>query len=138
MTDDHIPTIQLNITTLNINGLHDDNKRHKTYEMVINRKIENDFLQETHSTPDASKKWKKEWLGKSIWHSGTAPKASGVAILFKGNLEIEILQTQKDKDGQILNCIMKFEDDTCELINIYAPTKAEQRKNFYKNLQKLI
>ena len=33
---------------------------------------------------------------------------------------------------------MKFEDDTCELINIYAPTKADQRKNFYKNLQNLI
>ena len=43
-------------------------KRQKTYEMMINRKIEIAFLQETHSTPDASKKWKKEWLGKSIWH----------------------------------------------------------------------
>ena len=70
MTDDHITTIQLNITTLNVNGLHDDNKKQKTYEMLINRKIEIAFLQETHSTPDASKKWKKEWLGKSIWHSG--------------------------------------------------------------------
>ena len=68
MTDQHIPTTQLNITTLNVNGLHDDNKRKKTYEMMINRKIEIAFLQETHSTPDPSKKWKKEWLGISIWH----------------------------------------------------------------------
>ena len=57
--------------------------KEKTYEMLINRKTEITFLQETHSTPDASKKWKKEWLGKTIWHSGTTPKASGVAILFK-------------------------------------------------------
>ena len=103
--------------------------------MLINRKIEIAFLQETHSTPEASKKWKKEWLGKSIWHSGTTPKASGVAILFKTNLEIEIVQTQKDKDGQILNCIIKFEDDTYQLINIYAPTKPDQSNFFYKNLQ---
>ena len=110
-------------------------KDKKTYEMLINRKIEIAFLQETHSTPEASKKWKKEWLGKSIWHSGTTPKASGVAILFKANLEIEIVQTQKDKDGQILNCIIKFEDDTYQLINIYAPTKPDQSNFFYKNLQ---
>ena len=110
-------------------------KDKKTYEMLINRKIEIAFLQETHSTPEASKKSKKEWLGKSIWHSGTTPKASGVAILFKANLEIEIVQTQKDKDGQILNCIIKFEDDTYQLINIYAPTKPDQSNFFYKNLQ---
>ena len=105
---------------------------------MINRKIEIAYLQETHSAPDASEKWKKEWLGKSIWHSGTTPKASGVAILFKENLQIQIIQTQKDKDGQILNCIIKFEDDTYLLINIYAPTKPDQRKNFYKNLQNFI
>ena len=135
MTDNQTPTKRLNIATFNVNGLQNDSKRQKTYEMLINRKIEIAFLQETHSTPEASKKWKKEWLGKSIWHSGTTPKASGVAILFKTNLEIEIVQTQKDKDGQILNCIIKFEDDTYQLINIYAPTKPDQSNFFYKNLQ---
>ena len=135
MTDNQTPTKRLNIATFNVNGLQNDNKRQKTYEMLINRKIEIAFLQETHSTPEASKKWKKEWLGKSIWHSGTTPKASGVAILFKANLEIEIVQTQKDKYGQILNCIIKFEDDTYQLINIYAPTKPDQSNFFYKNLQ---
>ena len=135
MADNQTPTKRLNIATFNVNGLQNDNKRQKTYEMLINRKIEIAFLQETHSTPEASKKWKKEWLGKSIWHSGTTPKASGVAILFKANLEIEIVQTQKDKDGQILNCIIKFEDDTYQLINIYAPTKPDQSNFFYKNLQ---
>ena len=106
--------------------------------MLINRKIEIALLQVTHSTPEARKKWKKEWFGKSIWHSGTTPKASRVAILFKENLEIEIVQTQKDIDGQILNCIIKFEDDTYQLINIHASTKPDQRKFFYRNLQNFI
>ena len=106
--------------------------------MLINRKIEIAFLQETHSTSEVSKKWKKEWFGKSIWYSRTTPKASLVAILFKENLEIEIVQTQKDIDGQILNCIIKFEDDTYQLINIHASTKPDQRKFFYSNLQKFI
>ena len=86
MTDDQTTTTRLNMTTFNVNGLHNDNKRQKTYEMLINRKIEIAFLQETHSTSEANKKYKKEWLSKSIWHSGTNLKASGVAILFKENL----------------------------------------------------
>ena len=65
-------------------------------------------------------------------------QTSGVAILFKENLDIEILQSQKDKDGQVLNCIIKFEDDICQLINIYAPTKPCQRKIFYKYLRNFI
>ena len=40
MTDVQTLTTQLNITTLNVNGLHDDAKRQKTYKMLINRKID--------------------------------------------------------------------------------------------------
>ena len=58
MTDVQTLTKQLNITTLNVNGLHDDAKRQKTYKMLINRKIDIAFWQETHSTPEVSKKWK--------------------------------------------------------------------------------
>ena len=105
--------------------------------MLINRKIEIAFLQETHSTSEASKKWKKEWFGKSIQYYRTTPKASRVAILFKENLEIEIVQTQKDIDGQILNCIIKFEDDTYQLINIHASTKPDQRKIFLQQSTKV-
>lgn len=49
------------------------------------------FLQETHSTHDSICKWKKEWKGKSIWHSGTIPNSSGAAILIKENSDIEII-----------------------------------------------
>ena len=59
MTDDLTPITRLNITTLNINELHEDNKRQKTYEMLIIGKTEIAFLQETHLTPDAIRKWKK-------------------------------------------------------------------------------
>ena len=84
VTDDLTPTTQLNITTLNVNGLlHEDNKRQKTYEMLIIRKTEIAFLQETHSTPDAIRKWKKEWQGKSIWHSSTISKHQELQYFLK-------------------------------------------------------
>ena len=35
MTDVHIPATQLNITTLNVNGLHDDDKRQKLIKCLL-------------------------------------------------------------------------------------------------------
>ena len=55
-----LPTIQLNITTLNVNGLHIDNKRMDTFKLIRNRKIYIAFLQETHSTPESVKSWEKD------------------------------------------------------------------------------
>ena len=71
--------------------------RHQTYDLLINRKTDITFLQETHSTPESVRKWKKEWKGKPTPHSGTISKSSGVAILFKENSNIEIIDSQKDK-----------------------------------------
>ena len=54
--DNTLPTKPLNITTLNIKGRHNDNKGNKTFKLLINRKIDIAFLQETHSTPEAIQK----------------------------------------------------------------------------------
>ena len=61
-----------------------------------------------------------------------------MAILFKENSDIEIINTQKDKDGQILQCSIKFEQETSQLTNIYAPTKPTNRKSFYNKLHNFI
>ena len=128
----------LQITTLNINGLHDDRKRHKTYDFLNNRKNDITLTQETHSTPEWSRKWKNEWTGKSIWHTGPIPKSSGIAILFKEKSEIEIIHTNKDKEGRIIQCNIKYEQEILQIINIYSPTNPTDRKDFYINLQKFI
>ena len=125
-------TRQLQILTLNINGLRNDSKRMDTFQTLYNKNIDIDFLQETHTTPEVTKKWEKEWKGIPLWHSGPTPKASGVAILFKENLEIEIIISEKDWNGQIIKCIIQIEKQIFQLINIYAPTKPINKQNFYK------
>ena len=85
-TDDTLQTTQLHLTTLNVNRLYNDSKRNETFELLMNRKIAIAFLQEIPSTPQAARKWEKEWKGKSLWHSGPISKASGVATLFRENL----------------------------------------------------
>ena len=123
---------------LNVNRLHDGSKRQQVYDLLINRKTDIAFQQETHSKHDTVQKWKKELEGNSIWHSRTISKASEVVILFKENSDIEPINTQKDKDGQILQCSIKFEQEISQLINIYAPTKPTNRKSFYNKLGNFI
>ena len=113
-------------------------KDNEPYDLLINRKTDIACSQETHSKPDTIQKWKKEWKWNSIWHSGTISNESGVVILFKENSDIEVINTHKDKHGQILQCSIKFEQEIFQLINIYAPTKPANRKNFYNKLRNFI
>ena len=74
---------QIHLLTLNINGLQNDNKRLDLFQHLKNKATDIIFLQETHTTPETSIKWEKDWTGKSFWHSGPNSKASKIAIFFK-------------------------------------------------------
>ena len=127
-------TRNLTITTFNVNGLHNTNKRRDIFEILRNRNIDIALLQETHSTPETEKVWKKEWKGESLLHSGPITKASGVAILLKENLEIEVLNISKDKNGRILKCLFSTTQEILQIINIYAPTISSEKEKFYEEL----
>ena len=59
-------------------------------------------------------------------------------MLFKEKSEIEIIHTNKDNEGRIMQCIIKYEQEILQIINIYSPTNPTDRKDFYINLQKFI
>ena len=131
---DYNLTKQLHVLTLNVNGLHNGNKRMEIFQNIINKNIDITFLQETRTTPEVTRKWEKQWKGRSLWHSEPILKASGVAILFKENLAFEIINSETDLNGQILKCIIQFEQNIYQLINIYAPTKPTKKPIFYQKL----
>ena len=83
-------------------------------------------------------KIRKGWDGKSIWHSGSNPKNSGVAILFSKSLNIEILKTEKHLEGKLIKCLAKIENQIFQLINVYAPTNPKEKINYFHELQKII
>lgn len=127
---------QIHLLTLNINGLQNDNKRIDIFQQLQNKKIDIVFLQETHTTPETSKKWGKDWKGKFFWYSGPKPKVSGV--LFKENFNFEIINFETDFDGRIIKCILKIEKQLFQLINIYVPTNPKNKKMFYNKLPKFM
>ena len=82
-------TKQIQLLTLNINGLNKNNKRMAAFEYIANKNIDIALSQETYSTAEITPKWEKEWKGKSLKHSGPIPRSSGVAILFKEKLNLK-------------------------------------------------
>ena len=120
---DYMTYTNLTITSLNVNGESDEKKRTNIYQFLKNKTADIILLQETHSTKENETKWQKEWKGLSIWHSGTKPRSSGVAILFKENLNIAMLQLHSDAEGRIISLTFLFENQTFNLVNVYAPTK---------------
>ena len=126
----NLTNTKLSISSLNRNGLAEDKKRNKLFETLTNKKTDIILLQETHSTKKAIEKWEKEWTGKSFWNSGEKTKSSGVAILLRKNLDIEILTVQKDDKGRILSLAFSFEKQNFQIVNIYAPTKNSEKLKF--------
>ena len=70
-------------------------KQKNVFESIENKIAETISLLETHATPELKNKWQKEWKGESFWQSGKIPKSSGVEILHKQNLKIELLLIKK-------------------------------------------
>ena len=80
MTDNYTT---LSVLSININGMSEEKKRNKLFDILNNKNIDITLIQETHSTKNLINKWEKEWLGKSFWNSGLIVKSFGVAILIK-------------------------------------------------------
>ena len=99
MTDNYTT---LSVLSININGMSEEKKRNKLFDILKNKNIDITLIQETHSTKNLTNQWEKEWLGKSFWNSGLIAKSSGVAILIKKDLNINISTVLQDKEGRIL------------------------------------
>ena len=99
MTDNYTT---LPVLSININGMSEEKKRNKLFDILKNKNIDITLIQETHSTKNLINKWGKERLGKSFWNSGLIAKSSGVAILIKKDLNINISTVLQDKEGRIL------------------------------------
>jgi len=133
----------INILSLNTRGRRDGNKRREIFRW-LKRYYKADktftFMQETHSSISDEEMWKNEW-GSNIMFSHGANDARGVAILFPADIsDSSIEETWSDNNGRICMVKIKAENDTVCLINVYAPTKNNQKPqlDFVEKLQELL
>ena len=79
-------------------------------------------MQETHTTKNKYRIFNNEWGGK-IFYSDGETNSRGVAILLSQNLDVEVTEVVRDKEGRNIEVAIKLEHQSIRLVNIYAPNK---------------
>ena len=80
---------------------------------------------------------KSDWKGEIIYSQGTE-HSKGTAILFRKDLQYQLLNTHKTEDSRMILSNIKIEDKIITLITIYAPNSITERKVFFIKIQKWI
>ena len=80
-----------------------------------------------------------EWGGKTIWSHRTT-NSKGVAIAFKRNLEISVLNIFRDKDGRYLFAQIALKQKMLCLANVYGPNNDNPHvfSNFFNDLNNFL
>lgn len=125
-------TQNVEIMSLNVNGLGNAIKRARVMAKVKKEKKHVVFLQETHLSPQEHEKLKKFGYKKISHSSHIHSHKRGVAILISNSLKFEIFKEIKDKEGCYVIVKGKAENTVLTLICVYAPPNSH--KNFFKNL----
>ena len=123
------------ITSFNVRGLRNDNKRARVlwhmkdnYPCIL-------FLQETYTTQNDETLWKNNWNGQIYMSHGTN-HSKGVAILIPEDIETDIKNIDIDQEGRCIIVNGKFGGRDLTLMNLYAPTKNDinNQMNFISKL----
>ena len=102
---------------------------------MYDRRIDVAFVQETHCTNNIQKVWRNQWGGK-IRASNYTSNAREVAILFRQNLDFEIINMMRDLQGRYMLVKIRYNNQTVLLCNIYAPN--EDDPEFFNSIFQLI
>ena len=89
------------------------------------------FLQETHCATNRQKFWKREWGGRMLFSEGET-NARGVITMFDRNLNVEIVEVNKDKNGRVLDIKVKIANQLIRLVIIYGPN--QDQPDFFSEL----
>ena len=122
---------KLKILSCNVRGIANMLKRKQLFRYLIEKEANIIFLQETHSTKKYEKIWKAQWKGKIIFDHGTS-KSKGTCILISPDTDVQIQKITRSKEGRFVNIELNWENNTVNLLNIYAPNV--DNPEFFHNL----
>ena len=108
------------ISSLNIRGLDNNEKRRKIFQWLRKKKFSIYMLQEVHCAERSFKTWAAEW-GYKAFFSGLASNKAGVAILFNNNFTFKVLRPICNKEWRYIIIDLEVGELTLIICNIYAP-----------------
>ena len=120
--------IDLQIFSLNCNGLNDDVKRNAVFSKLKRSAAGIYLLQETHSTLKIEQRWQHEWGNKAMYFSHGTSNSRGVAIIITNNYDANIVNIRRDTEGRILIVDLERRGTIYTIGNLYAPTRNFERE----------
>ena len=125
-------TTNVNVYSLNVNGLHNSEKRVSIINWLQMNFSGITFLQEVHSTEDCEQAWKKDFKDYNIYFSHGSGNARGVCTIIPMKYDFKHIETVKDENGRFLLLHLQFNGNDLVIVNIYGPTKnfQEQQQEF--------
>jgi exonuclease III len=118
--------IDLNIYSLNANGLGDTAKRVTVFHKLKNKGEGIFLLQESHSTESTQRQWDLQWGNKNTIYSHGSSNSKGVAILFSNKFEVNVIKQCKDEEGRYIIIDIEHGDRIITIGNLYAPTRNKE------------
>ena len=116
--------------SLNARGLRSSDSWQSAFNIFRRARFDIICLQETHWTADIAMQIKRDWDGEIFASHGTN-LSRGVAVLISSRLDYNVRQIRSDSDGRIVNILLDVEDETINLVNVYAPSSDFQRRIFF-------
>lgn len=123
----------LKIISYNVRGLNNARKRTAIFDHLRSHMCDIALLQEIYSSEEIENQWAQEWGGKGYFLHGSK-HSKGLAILVRRNLDVDILNIEKDKCNRILYLKLKIDENVVHLFNVYAPNKETEQVAFMNSL----
>ena len=128
----------ISISSLNVRGLNNANKRNVIYKWVKDNKFDLCFLQETYCLESFKAEFCKHWKG-DIFHSCTlSPHSRGVCILVNNKLKYKVISSHSDNTGRIVLLNIEIDDKEYTFVNVYAPNDISNRVSFFQEVSRFI
>ena len=115
---------ELIISTLNVNGLGDTDKRRDVFCSLRELKHDIFLLQETHIKQTDENYVRAVW-GYELWVAGNSTNKNGVAILFNSTFEYKVHSVTKDPNGCFIIMDVDLQGNRVTLTNIYGPSAGD-------------
>jgi len=127
----------LRVISLNVRGLNNRDKCEKLFQWFKDSGFHVIFLQETYFTKSKADYITKLWsINNAIHVYSDSPHSRGVSVLFNPSCDVEIIDVHKSEDARRLVVNVNVQGTVISLINVYAPNKISQRKDYYNKLSK--
>ena len=129
---------KIRIASINARGCNSAKKKATLSQWMLTNNFDILCIQETHLKEEKIKDFDTKWQGTCYHNPSTSNHSKGVVTIFKNTQTLDIGSIHKHGDGRIiLTNFSKFDRDF-SLVNLYAPTETQYKKQFFEEAYSFI